>query len=181
MRELEQGVAANVMLFIGDPADPAGAGKASLTLSGTVTLKKDGSGFASISPTITDRGNGFYEIALTASHTDTVGDLVLRAAPTGGLPGERVVTVAANPQITGSVSDATPAAGAFNTDLSYSDNVLNGMMLYFIGGNLKGIGRKITSFANTNGACTFSGSTLDAPFPSAPADGDQFILISFGG
>lgn len=38
-----------------------------------ITLSKAGGAFSSISPTVTDRGNGQYAIALTTSHLDTVG------------------------------------------------------------------------------------------------------------
>jgi hypothetical protein len=51
-------------------------GATGLTLA--VTASKDGGAFASISPTVTERGNGWYSIALTASHTDTLGDIALQ-------------------------------------------------------------------------------------------------------
>lgn len=51
-------------------------GATGLTL--TVTASKDGGAFGSISPTVTERGNGWYSIALTASHTDTLGDIALQ-------------------------------------------------------------------------------------------------------
>lgn len=51
-------------------------GATGLTL--TVTASKDGGAFGSISPTVTERGNGWYSIALTSSHTDTLGDIALQ-------------------------------------------------------------------------------------------------------
>lgn len=50
-------------------------GLASLTL--TITASKDGAAFASIAPTVTDLGSGWYKLALTTAHTDTLGDLAL--------------------------------------------------------------------------------------------------------
>lgn len=56
-------------------------GKTGLTL--TITESKDGGAFASISPTVTERGSGWYSLALTTSHTDTLGDLALHITGTG--------------------------------------------------------------------------------------------------
>lgn len=80
MRTLNQSTARNVMVFMTDEDDHL-TGLTGLTL--TCTLSKDGAEFASISPTVTERGNGWYNIALTSTHTNTVGDLVLRATATG--------------------------------------------------------------------------------------------------
>jgi hypothetical protein len=92
VRDLKQSTATNVMLFVADSADPS-AGKTGLTL--TVTASKDGGAFASISPTQTERGNGWYNLALTTAHTDTFGDLVVRATATGAIPAERGFVVVA--------------------------------------------------------------------------------------
>lgn len=96
---LKQSTARNLMVFLTDSTDHV-TGLAGATLA--VTLSKDGAAFASITPTVTERGNGWYSIALTTAHTDTLGDLVLRATASGadpidlreqvfaGLPGESV-------------------------------------------------------------------------------------------
>lgn len=180
MRELEQSTAANVMVFMTDSTDQT-AGKTGLTL--TITASKDGAAFASITPTVTERGNGWYNLALTTSHTDTLGNLALHITSTGADPSDLNHVIIAKPEIEGAVSDGTPAAGDFDTDLSASTNELDGMMLYFIDGDLKGIGRKISTFTTTNGQCQFTGTSgdLDAAFPTAPANGDKFRLISFAG
>lgn len=57
------------------------SGSTSLTL--TITVSKDGDAFGSITPTVTERGNGWYNLALTTSHTDTLGDLALHIEATG--------------------------------------------------------------------------------------------------
>jgi hypothetical protein len=90
MRSLKQSTAANVMVLMVDSTDHV-TGKTGLTL--TVTASKDGAAFASISPTVTERTSGWYSIALTTAHTDTLGDLVIRCTGTAADPGERILTV----------------------------------------------------------------------------------------
>jgi len=80
---LAQSVARSVMAFMTDSADHL-AGKAGLTL--TITASKNGAAFASITPTVNDRGSGWYELLLTTAHTDTLGDLVLHVTGTGADP-----------------------------------------------------------------------------------------------
>ncbi len=103
MSLLKQSTALDKMVFMTDSADHL-AGKTGLTL--TITASKNGAAFASISPTVTERGNGWYSIALTSSHTDTLGDLALHVTGTAadpsdlvwqvvsGLPGETVTLAA---------------------------------------------------------------------------------------
>lgn len=103
MSQLKQSTARDKMIFMTDSADHV-TGKTGLTL--TLTLSKNGGAFTSISPTVTERGNGWYSLALTSSHTDTLGDFVVRATATGadaadipwevvaGLPGETVTLAA---------------------------------------------------------------------------------------
>jgi hypothetical protein len=67
------------------------AGLPGLTL--TLTLSKDGAAFASITRTVTDRGNGWYAIQLTSGDTDTLGDLVLHAESSGADPADRLFSV----------------------------------------------------------------------------------------
>lgn len=59
-------------------------GKTGLTL--TITLSKNGAAFSTITPTVTDRGSGWYNLALTTAHTDTLGDFVLHITATGADP-----------------------------------------------------------------------------------------------
>jgi hypothetical protein len=83
MRLLKQSTAASVLVFMTDSADHI-SGKASLTL--TITASKNGAAFASISPTVNDRGTGWYEIQLTTAHTDTLGDFALHITSAGADP-----------------------------------------------------------------------------------------------
>lgn len=59
-------------------------GATGLTLS--ISLSKDGEAFSVIAPTVTERSNGWYSIALTTSHTDTLGDLALQITGSGADP-----------------------------------------------------------------------------------------------
>ena len=83
--------------------------------------------------------------------------------------------------ISGSVSDASPAAGGFDGDsgLSATDDFYNGATLVFTSGTLKGLARQVTDYTGASKTFAFSGTgeNADAPFPSAPSDGDTFIII----
>lgn len=119
---LKQSTARNVLVFMTDSTDHV-TGKASLTL--TITASKDGAAFASISPTVTERGSGWYSLALTTSHTDTLGDLALHVTATGadpsdvreqvfaGLPGESVAVASI---AAGAITAAAIATDAIDSD-----------------------------------------------------------------
>lgn len=92
MSLLKQSTARDKMVFMTDSADHI-TGKTSLTL--TITASKNGAAFASISPTVTERGSGWYSLALTTSHTDTLGDLALHVTSTGADPSDLVWQVVA--------------------------------------------------------------------------------------
>jgi hypothetical protein len=83
MRKIKQSTAKNIMVFMTDSSNRA-VGKSGLTL--VIIASKDGGATAAITPTVTDRGVGLYNIALTASHTDTLGDLWLYITAIGADP-----------------------------------------------------------------------------------------------
>lgn len=83
--ELKQSTAYHRMVFMVDSTDHV-TGKASLSL--TITSSQGGAAFGSISPTVTDRGSGWYDIALTTTHTNTLGDLCLHITGTGADPSD---------------------------------------------------------------------------------------------
>ncbi len=85
MRDLTLSTARTIMVFLAASSDHV-TGKTGLTL--TVTASKNGGAFASIAPTVTERGDGWYAIALTASHTDTLGDLALHITGTDADPAD---------------------------------------------------------------------------------------------
>lgn len=102
MRKAKQSTAKNVMVLMVDSTDHV-TGKTGLTL--TITASKDGGAFASISPTVTERGSGWYALALTTAHTDTLGDLALHITGTAADPADMVLLVEAR-----SVDDVLPTA-----------------------------------------------------------------------
>jgi len=120
------------MVFLTDASDHV-TGKTGATL--TTTLSKDGAAFASIAPTVTERGDGWYSIALTSGNTDTLGDLVLHITASGAdpidlreqgfasLPGSSVtVSSIANDAIT-AASIATSAITEIQTGLATSSDL----------------------------------------------------------
>lgn len=125
---LKQSTARNVVVFAVDSVDNV-TGKSGLTL--TVTASKNGAAFASISPTQTDLGNGFYNLALTSSHTDTLGDLIIAMTGTAAiiqpisrqvvveLPGVSAAEITAIKAKTDNLpsdpADASDVAGSFST------------------------------------------------------------------
>jgi len=117
------------MVFLTDSADHV-TGKTGATL--TITISKDGAAFASISPTVTERGNGWYNIALTTGNTDTLGDLVLRATASGAdpidlreqvfaaLPGDSVTVSSIGSNVINAASIATDAVTEIQSGLATS-------------------------------------------------------------
>lgn len=89
---MKQSTARNKLVFMCDSADHI-TGKTGLTL--TITASKDGGAFGSITPTVTERGSGWYSLALTTSHTDTLGDLALHITGAGADPTDVVWEVTA--------------------------------------------------------------------------------------
>lgn len=85
MSVLIQSTARTLMVLMVDSTDHV-TGKTGLTL--TITSSKDGAAFASITPTVTERGNGWYSLALTTAHTDTLGDLALHITGTAADPND---------------------------------------------------------------------------------------------
>jgi len=96
MRTIRQSTAVNIMVFMTDSTDHV-AGKTGLTL--TITASKDGAAFASITPTVTERGNGWYNLALTTSHTDTAGDLALHITGAAADPSDVLMDIEPNSNI----------------------------------------------------------------------------------
>jgi hypothetical protein len=90
MRQLTQSTAANIMVFMTGSTDHT-SGLSGLTL--TITASNNGAAFAAIMPTVTDRGSGWYNLALTTSHTDTLGDLALHITATGSDSTDLVMSI----------------------------------------------------------------------------------------
>lgn len=93
MALLKQSTARSRVVLMVDEDDHV-TGLAGLTL--TITASKDGGAFAGISPTVTDLGAGWYKLALTTTHTNTLGDLALHITSTGADPTDLVDDVIAD-------------------------------------------------------------------------------------
>ncbi len=81
--QLDQSTAFERPVFMVDASDHI-TGLAGLTL--TITASKAGAAFASITPTQTDLGNGWYNLTLTTTHTNTVGALAFHITGTAADP-----------------------------------------------------------------------------------------------
>jgi hypothetical protein len=98
------------MVFMTDSSDHV-AGKTGATL--TISLSKNGGAFASITPTVTERGDGWYSLALTATHTNTIGDFVLHITASGADPTDlREEVSAAVPDVNISKMNTTTLYGS---------------------------------------------------------------------
>lgn len=121
---LKQSTTRNLMVFLTDSTDHV-TGKTGASL--TITLSKNGAAFGSITPTVTERGDGWYNLALTTSHTDTLGDLVLHVTASGadpidlreqvfaGLPGESVTVSSIGTDVITSTALASSAVSEIAT------------------------------------------------------------------
>ncbi len=79
-------------------------------------------------------------------------------------------------QIDGAVSDASPAVGGFDTNLTDVDTYWEDAVLVFSNGAANaGLGKPISTFLNTNGAMTFA--TPD-DWPVVPVNGDDFTIYA---
>lgn len=171
MRQVQQGTARSVMVLMTSSTDHV-TGLASLTL--TITASKNGAAFASISPTVTDRGSGWYRVELTASHTDTVGDLALHVTASGADPTDLALDVYEGRPFGLVVADGGNTASTFKTDRTETatDHWL-AAFLKFTSGSLIGQVRRVTAYNGTTKFVTFA----DA-FSAAPTASDAFELIN---
>jgi len=92
MRSRKQSTATNLLLLMVSSTDHI-TGVAGATL--TITASKDGGAFSAISPVVTNLGSGWYSLALTTVHTDTLGDLALHVTATGCDPSDVLVDIVA--------------------------------------------------------------------------------------
>jgi hypothetical protein len=127
MRLIKQSSEVNIMVFMTDSTDHV-TGKTGLTL--TITLSKDGAAFASISPTVTQRGNGWYNVALVAGDTNTNGDLCMHVTGSGADPSDlKMLVVAFDP-------NSATNLGLSNIDAAVSTRALE------TGGNVAAVKAK---------------------------------------
>lgn len=84
------------------------------------------------------------------------------------------------PEVRGEVT-GTPTSGQFdgNAGLSATDDFYNGAILCFVTGALAGQARRVGDYTGLNKTFLFDGAgeAVDAPFPSAPAAADKFVIL----
>ena len=85
MTDIKLGAVNNVMVFLTDSTDHV-SGATGKTL--TIYASKNGGTFASITPTVTERGYGWYNVALSAVHCNTLGELALHIEASGADPAD---------------------------------------------------------------------------------------------
>lgn len=187
MRVLKQSTARTIAVFLADSSDHI-TGKTGATL--TVTASKNGASFASISPTVTELANGWYSVALTTSHTDTLGDLAIHATASGADPIDTLSQVVAyNPAdsvrlgLTALPNAAAEASGGLITRGSGTGQmlVLSGLCSASVAvdgvgaasiasGAYAAIADAVIDYALTNGAAGGLGAmllSLDARIPTS--------------
>lgn len=158
MRNIDFNTSANIMVFMTDVNDHV-TGKAGLAL--TITASKDGGAFGAITPTVTERGNGWYALALTAAHTDTLGDLALHVTGTGADPTDLLLRV---------TNYATTAAAIWAKVLegALSAEAVQRIMLAALGGKRAGLGTATEQYYAQNGTTPRITLTPDASGNGTP-------------
>lgn len=102
LRSILQNSTAGFYIFASDSTTPT-SGKTGLTI--TTTLSKVGGTANSVSPTITEIGNGLYWVAPIAAHRDTLGEIAWQFSATGAI-------IAPRPEKVVAVNDQTARFGA---------------------------------------------------------------------
>ncbi len=130
---LKLSTARNRPILMVDSADHV-TGKTGLTL--TITVSKDGAAFATITPTVTELSSGWYNLALTTTHTNTLGALALHITSTGAdptdladevltaLPGDADANVAAIKAKTDNLPASPAAVSDIPTAIQNADALL---------------------------------------------------------
>jgi hypothetical protein len=163
-----------------------GRGLSGASSSMVVKIAKDGDvSFSTITPTITDLGNGIYNLALTSTHTNTLGPLDLYVTAINCQPNDdvQIQIVAFDPQDlalgafpTGTVvTNGSNSVTSFKTDLiQVTASYWNDVFLVFTSGALIEQVKKVIGFDGTTKFVTVSG----IGFTGTPAGGDHFYLIN---
>lgn len=169
---LKANTAVNLAVLMTDSSDHV-TGKTGLTL--TITLSKDAGAFASITPTVTELASGWYKLALTTSHTDTLGDLALHITATGADPCDllcRVVAVDHADAAAFGLSRLDATVGSRSTyagtDTAGTTTLL-GRLTGPRGTNLDNLDATISSRSTYAGTDTAGTTTLLARVPAAVA------------
>lgn len=117
-RTFTQSVARDIDVRVFETASTTGATGKTLA---AIELSKNGGAFAAITPTQGELSGGWYRVSLTAVHTDTGGDLVLRATAVGCDDIEEFLgEVRAAPATEAAVTAVPAAVGALTVEAGYS-------------------------------------------------------------
>ncbi len=147
MSLLKQSTARNSLVFMTDSTDNI-TGKSGLTL--TITSSKDGATFLSITPAVTELSNGWYSLALTTAHTDTLGDFALHITATNADPyDEKHQVVVDLPGA--SVSSVTGSVGSVTATVAANLTQILGTVLTETSGQLAGGFKKWFNVATPTG------------------------------
>jgi hypothetical protein len=107
-------------------------GLAGLSSELVITSKPNGSGFSTIAPTVTDRGNGWYDLAFTSGMVATLGLMPLRITAPGVPVGQAAAlendeitlnVIAGNPYISPQPANVTEWQGSSPAALDSAGNV----------------------------------------------------------
>lgn len=184
VRIVKQSTAVNVRARLRSAVTGRGLPGAASSL--VVKISKDGaSSFTTITPTITDIGNGLYNIALTSSHTDTLGSADLYITANNCLPNDDIQlhVVAFDPSdramgafpIGAVVFDAGNSVTSFKTNLIQvtADYWKNAFLVFTSGALIEQV-QKVSAFDGTTKFITVPG----IGYTGTPAAGDTFYLVN---
>lgn len=167
MRELRQSIARDVMVLLVLSSDHV-TGATAQTL--TITASKNGAAFAGIAPTVTERGNGWYAISLTAGHTDTLGDLALHITSADADPLDVLFDVkehllAAADFVVRSGTAVGGAVGYIQLDAgaSATDDYYNGQVVVIVDGTGAGQARLVRDYTGATQRAFVDGNWITAP------------------
>jgi hypothetical protein len=184
VRLAKQSTAVNIRIRMLGVA--TGKGQSGVSGSMVIKIAKDGaSSFTTITPTVTDLGNGLYNLALTSSHTDTLGSASLFVTANNCLPNDDIQLhiVAFDPQdrAMGSIPTGSVVSDAGNTVTSFKTNLIQvtadywkDVFLTFTSGALFEQTKKVITFDGTTKFITVFGTG----FTGTPSGGDQFYLVN---
>jgi len=158
-----------------DSADHV-TGKTGLTL--TITAGKDGGALGAITPTVTERTVGWYQLALTAAHLDTRGCFKLHITGTGADPTDTLdlvtpIVVAGITEYIGSVTGATTTSTLIDSSLTqaFTDHWAGRILIFPPAASIGYMATQITGFDPATDKLTF------VALPSAPAASDPYIVL----
>lgn len=164
MRDLKLSTARNVAVFMTSTTDHL-TGKTGLTL--TINQSKNGAAFAAITPTVTELASGWYNLALTSGHTDTLGDMVLNITGTGADNTDLLFQV--NGETTGALT-ATERTSTATALLDSAAGIETGItprqglrvMLAALAGKLSGAATTTVNIRDTNDTVNRIAATVDS-------------------